>query len=188
MTASQLVEVLLEPDAPNASCIVEASVHPLLRGKVWRASFRDETGRQRWRSTGTTDRVLALARAKRWEREARHRRGAGPRPPRRALIRVIGGNGESAAGFTQKEVAIMMQISERAVRNIERRAFEKLRRNPVLRALWHEWNQGEIEEQIVRRSDWKLTPAEVTAVYALAQTPAEREVIRKVMALIGSTT
>jgi Sigma-70, region 4 len=80
MIAAQIVEILLEPDAPNASSIVEASVHPAHRGKVWRASFRDE-GRQRWRSTGTTDRKVALVLAKQWEEEARRKPCAGPRPP-----------------------------------------------------------------------------------------------------------
>ncbi len=189
MTASQLVEILLEPNAPKAGSIVEASVHPPHRGKVWRASFRDETGRPRWRSTGTTDRKAALALAKQWEEEARRMRGAGSHAPQKALIRVMGGSANADAGlFTQREVALLMRISERAVRNIERRAIEKLRRNPVLRRLWREWSRGEIEEASVSPNDWNLTHAEVAAVYGLAQTPAERQVIQKIMALVGSAT
>jgi hypothetical protein len=146
-------------------------------------------GGNRWRSTGTTDRKVALALAKQWEEEARRKGGAGPCSPQKALIRVTGGNGQAdPEPFTQREVAMIMQISERAVRNIERRAIAKLRQNPVLKALWREWNQGEIEEGFLSRGDWNLTPGEVAAVYDLAQTPAEREAIRKMMALIGSTT
>jgi DNA-binding CsgD family transcriptional regulator len=189
MTAIQFAEILLAPDAPNARCVIEASVHLPHRGKIWRASFRDETGRQRWRSTGTTDRSAALALAKQWEEEARRKRGPGLRPPEKALIRAVGGGSKAdTALFTQREVALIMKISERAVRNIERRAVAKLRRNPVLKALWREWSRGEIEEQLVATSHWKLTPPEIAAVYALAHTSMEREVIRKLMALIGSST
>jgi hypothetical protein len=187
--AAQIVEMLLESDLTKAKSIVEASVHPPHRGKVWRASYRDETGRQRWRSTGTADRKAALALAKEWEEEARRKRGAEPRPPQRALIRVMGGSGKADTElFTQREVAMLMKLSGRAIRNIERRAIAKLRANPILKALWREWNQGEIKEEFVPTNGWSLTPAEIACVYDLAQTPAEREVIRKVMALIGSST
>ncbi len=159
----------------------------LTEARSCKASFRDETGRQRWRSTGTTDRKAALALANQWEEEARRMRGAGPRAPQKALIRAMGGSGKADAGlFTQREVAMIMQISERAVRNIERRAIDKLRRNRILRKLWREWNQqGEIEEESLPPNDCKLTTAEVAAVYALAQTPEERQVVQKMMTLIG---
>jgi hypothetical protein len=188
MSARILVEILLRDCQSLARGLLEASVHPPLRGRIWRASFRDETGRQRWRSTGTTDRKAALALAHEWEEEAQSKRGAGPRPPQKALIRVMGGRGQADMDlFTQREVALIMKISERAVRNIERRAIAKLYRNPILRKLWREWSRGEIEEGSAPRSDWNLTPAEVASIYDLAQTSAERRVIRKVMALIGSS-
>jgi hypothetical protein len=137
--------------------------------------------------TGTTDRQAALALAQEWEREAA-RRGGGPRPPLKALVRIAGGSGPADIGFTQQEVALILRISERAVRTIERRAVEKLRRNPALRELWREWTQGEIEEEFVPTSDWNLVPAEIAAVYGLAQTTAERKVIQKVMALVPAAT
>jgi hypothetical protein len=146
-----------------------------------------------WKSTGLTDKSAALILAKEWEPAAGRQRGSArqipQKIPQKALIRVAGGSWKADTGlFTQREVALLMKISERAVRNIERRAIEKLRRNPVLRKFWREWNEGRIEEEIVPTRDWKLTPAEVAAVYDLAQTPAEREAIRNRMALIGSTT
>ena len=125
-----------------------------------------------------------MALAQEWERDA-ERRGGGPRPPLKALVRVARGSGQPDTGFTQQEVALILRISERAVRAIERRAVEKLRRNPALRALWREWSRGEIEEGY--RPQWRLSPSEIAALYGLAQTSAERRVIRKV-ALIGSTT
>jgi hypothetical protein len=127
-----------------------------------------------------------MALAREWEAEA-GQRGSGPRLPLKALVRVTGGKGQPNTGFTQQEVALILKISQRAVRNIERRAIDKLRRNPALKALWREWSQGEIEEGSRSGARWQLNQSEIAAVYDLAQTPAERQVIRKVMALIGST-
>jgi hypothetical protein len=126
-----------------------------------------------------------MALAQEWERDAK-RRGGGPRPPLKALVRVARGSGQPDTGFTQQEVALILRISQRAVRNIERRAIDKLRRNPALRALWREWSRGEIEEDSRSAARWQLNQSEIAVVYGLARTPAERRVIRKVMALIGS--
>jgi hypothetical protein len=54
--------------------------------------------------------------------------------------------------------------------------------------LWREWSRGEIDEQFVPGRDCTLTDAEVAALSGLAQTSAEREVVLKVMALIGRST
>jgi hypothetical protein len=125
-----------------------------------------------------------MALAQEWEREARRKHGSGPRPLPKALVRV--GSSHAATGFSQHDVALIMKISERAVRNIERRAIDKLRRNPALRELWREWSLSEIEEG--SGIQWRLSPSEIAALHGLAQTSAERRVVRKVMALIGSTT
>ena len=128
MSAEKLVQILLtDRRCPRARDLLEASVHRPRRGKTWIASFRD-AGRQRWRSTGTTDRQAALALAREWEAEA-GQRGSGPRLPLKALVRVTGGKGQPNTGFTQQEVALILRISERAVRAIERRAVEKLRQS-----------------------------------------------------------
>jgi hypothetical protein len=126
-----------------------------------------------------------MALAQEWERDA-ERHGGGPRLPLKALVRVAGGSGQPDTGLTQQEVSLILKISQRAVRNIERRAIDKLRRNPALRALWREWSRGEIEEVYGSATRWQLSRSEIAAVYRLAQTSAERQVVRKVMALIES--
>ena len=79
-----------------------------------------------------------------------------------------------------------MEISERAVREIERRAFDKLRRHPALRDFWREYQTGEIREAAVPiPSAWTLSRAEVAAVYALARTPDERRALGKLMTLVA---
>jgi hypothetical protein len=88
--------------------------------------------------------------------------------------------------LSQAEVAAFLHISERAVREIERRAFDKLRRHPGLRDFWRQWLVGEVEEAASQAlADWVLSRAEINAVCALAQTPAERQALRKLLALTG---
>jgi hypothetical protein len=185
MTIPELLEVLLEAEGPICmeALIDEASVHLPRRGSVWVASYRDENGVQRWRSTGQRDRVAAQTIAGKLEAEARRKRAAQAPRPAKPTIRVRAGSAEHALGFlSQKEVAIVMKISERAVRAIERRAFDKLRRHPALRQFWDEWQGGGIEEAGL---EWQLSPTETAALYALARTPEERQVLRKVMALMA---
>ena len=86
--------------------------------------------------------------------------------------------------MTQAEVAAFMHISERAVRDIERRAFDKIRRHAGLREFWREWLSGEVEESASQAlADCVLTREEITAVYALAQTPEERMALTKLLVL-----
>ena len=145
MSAIAIVEMLLDdPDVPSAKGLIEASVRRPARGKRWIASFRNQVGRQEWKSTGLTDKSAALILAKEWEAAERRKRGFVKNPPpQKALIRVTGGGKGDTGLFTQKEVAAILQVSERAVRAIERRAIEKLRRHPALRQLWREWATGE---------------------------------------------
>jgi hypothetical protein len=76
-------------------------------------------------------------------------------------------------------------MSERAVRETERRAFDKLRRHPALKIFWREWQTGEIKETTLRMSKpWTLSRGEVAAVYALAGTLVERQALRKLLALM----
>jgi hypothetical protein len=77
-------------------------------------------------------------------------------------------------------------FSERSVRELERREFEKLRRHPALKEFWHEWITGGVEEA-ASKSEWTLTRAEVAAVYALARTPAERHALTKLLALASAS-
>jgi hypothetical protein len=182
----EIVEMLIETDGPvDARSLVEVSVHLPSRGSRWVASFRDETGRQVWKTTGLRDREPALALSRRWEAEAKRKRAAQGAAPRKLTIRVRPGSAERQQGcLTQAEIAVVMRLSERAVRRIEKAAIEKLRNHPVLRDFWRQWQTGDIKETATRTaSQWTLSGAEIAAVYALAQTPAERRVLRKLVAL-----
>ena len=172
---------------PSARELIEASVHRPRRGKLYVASFRDETGRQRWRRTGLSDRKAALILAQELEDQARRRRGFSAKQPQKALVRARAGGGTGTEGlFTQKEVAALLRISERSVRNIERQAIQKLRRHPDLRAIWQEWVKEGIKEGVVPAANWELSPSEIAALYGLAQTPAERALLRRLLVWIGA--
>ena len=187
MNVVALVEILIESDKPaSARSLIEASVHRPKRGTRWMATFRDGSGRQLWQRTGLTDHRAALALAIEWEEEARRKRAAQDAPQKKPTIRVRRGSGKSEPGlFTQREVAAFLQISERAVREIERRAIDKLRRHPALRRLWREWQTGEVEKATALANRLQLSRTEVAAVYGLAQTPAERELLRKLFVYAG---
>ena len=189
MEPREIVRILIETDSPvSARRLVEVSVHLPRRGTRWVAAFRDITGRQIWRSTGLRDREPAMALAKQWEADARRKRSVQGSEPTKLTVRVRPGSAEKELGcLTQKEVAAILKTSERAVREIERRAFDKLRRHPALKKLWHELQTGEIKEaaSLAPRA-WALSRAEVAAVYALARTPVEGQALGRLLALIAS--
>lgn len=186
MGPREIVEILIQTDGPVcARRLVEVSVHLPRRGTRWVATFRDGTGRQVWKSTGLREREPALALAKEWEADAKRKRSVQGAVPTRLTIRVRPGSAEKELGcLSQREVAAILRMSERAVREIERRAFDKLRRHPGLKDFWREWQMGEIKETALRVSkQWTLSRAEVAAVYALAGTTVERQALRKLLAL-----
>jgi len=189
MEPKEIVEILIQTDAPvSARRLIEVSVHLPRRGTKWVAAFRDAEGRQIWRTTGLSEREPALALAKEWEADVKRKRAAQGAVPTRLTIRVRPDSAEKELGcLSQKEVAAILRMSERAVREVERRAFEKLRRHPALKDFWREWQTGEIKETSLRPAKhWMLSRAEVAAVYALAETPAERQALRKLLALTQS--
>jgi Sigma-70, region 4 len=186
MGPHEIVEILIQTDGPvSARHLVEVSVHLPRRGTRWVAAFRDGTGRQVWRSTGLREREPALALGKRWEADAERKRAAQGAVPTKLTIRVRPGSADKELGcLSQKEVAAILRMSERAVREVERRAFEKLRRHPALKDFWREWTTGQIKETSLRPTkQWTLSRAEVAAVYALAGTTVERQALRKLLAL-----
>lgn len=186
MGPHEIVEILIQTDGPvSARRLVEVSVHLPRRGNRWVASFRDERGHHIWRSTGLREREPALALGKRWEADAKRKRAAQGAAPTKLTIRVRPGSAEKGLGcLSQKEVAAILRMPERAVREIERRAFDKLRRHPALKNLWREWQTGQIKETALRASkQWALNRAEVAAVYAMARTTVERQALRKLLAL-----
>jgi hypothetical protein len=181
MEPHDIVEILIKTDRPvSARILFDASVHLPHRGTRWIASFRGETGKV-WRSTGLRDRELALVMANAWEADARRRQAARPPALRKPTMRIRPGSGEREMGLlSQAEVAAILRISERAVREIERQAFDKLRQHPALRDFWHEYQTGEIREAAVSTpSAWALSRDEIAAVYALARTPEERQALEK---------
>jgi hypothetical protein len=183
MGPEEIVSLLIESDGPvNIIALIEASVHKPARGKVYVASYTSAKGGQEWRTTGLTDREAAMALAKEWEAREKMKRAARPAPPPRPRMRV-GWREQEHGLLTQKEVAAIMHISERSVRVIERRAFEKIRRHAALKEFWREWQAGEMKEAALPVTEWALTRAEIAAVWALAKTPEERQVLRKVLAL-----
>jgi hypothetical protein len=81
--------------------------------------------------------------------------------------------------LTQREVAVLMDLSERAVREIEHRAVQKLRNDPRLREVWRQYLAGELDEE-----QSTLTREEIKALFNLAVTQEEWRVIEKVLRLI----
>jgi hypothetical protein len=165
LVVAQLLELHLGP-------ITEATVRLPPRSRRWLAIFTGPDGRQIARSTGLTNREQALVLARSWEASARIKRIRRTRPP--IPLR-------NAGLLTQAQVGAILRISERAVREIEKRAIAKLRRHPLLRQIWTEFSahHPDLEESIV------LTPGEVTALLALAQTPFEIQAIKAVLGVLG---
>jgi DNA-directed RNA polymerase sigma subunit (sigma70/sigma32) len=178
--AQRLVQTLLGEEPVTESCLSEASVHRSTRSQVWVAVFTRPTGGQEWRTTGLTSRDQALRVARKWEAEARAERAKLGRTTRKPVWRVR----RTQPGFrppllTQREVAQLLHMSERAVREIEHRALQKLRRHPLLREIWQKYLVGELDED-----QTILSQDEVEALFNLARTPEEQHLVRKVLALI----
>jgi hypothetical protein len=186
MRPNELIEILIQADGPVCvRSLIESSVHLPNRSSRWVAAYRDENGQPVWRATGARDKKTAMAKARQWEEEARRKREAQPAVPRKPTIRVRPGSAERELGFlSQREVALILKISVRSVRAIEKRAFYKLEHHPALRDFWREYTSGEVVEAASPDPrDWALSQAEVAAVYALARTPAERQALAKLLAL-----
>jgi len=135
MNATEVVDQLLGSENQR---LVEASVHLPPRGTKWLAVFTGpEPGKQIWRSTGLTNREAALMVAQKWEQEARDER---KRITNKHLKKRSSRVRQEIAGLmTQKEVAAVLGMSERGVREVERRAFAKLRRDASLQRLWNQY-------------------------------------------------
>lgn len=174
-----IVEVLLGDELLTYLTISEATVHLPKRSRVWQAVFTGPEGGQVWRSTGLTNQEQALLVAKKWERESRAERAK--LGPRRPAIRVRRTTPLTGTGpLTQREVAVLLNISERAVKAIERRAIQKLCNHPVLRKVWRQFLSGELDEDHLI-----LTSEEFQALFHLARTMEERLILQKVLHLIG---
>ena len=179
MKAAQIISAMLGDEDWLQRMLAEASVHRPARGQKWIAYFAGASGRQQSKSTGSEDYAVALAIAKQWEAAARAQRALADKtgqPPRPRLRNRTGGAG---VGLTQLEVALVLRMSERAVRDIEKRALRKLAQHPQLRALWRGYFGGELSEE-----RYQLSAAEVEALWGLVRTRAELETIRKVLEIV----
>ena len=178
MDAQTVVAHLLDQNPP---ILAEASVHLPRRGTRWVAVFTGtEPGKQIWRSTGLTDRVAALALARKWEAQARRHRlaqGTRQRPAAVRVRRASSGTNQPGA-LTQKEVAALLGMSERGVRNVEKRALAKLRQHPALRSLWSQI-KGETSESATA---W--TAKEVAVLFALGDASNERQALKRLFGLM----
>jgi hypothetical protein len=185
MTIDELIRAIIESDPPiSARRLIEASVHLPRRGRRWVAAFRDAYGRPMWLTTGLEDREAALAVANELESTYRRKQAAESYLQSKPKIRVRRGTREKEHGcLTQAEVASILRISERAVREIEHRAIEKLRKHPALRAFWRQWLSGEIDES--NPPERELTPAEIRALFALARSTFEGCALMKLLSLVG---
>jgi hypothetical protein len=179
MSAEEIVKILLEEVEPELrNPIREATVHLTPRSRVWVATFSgSEPGKQVWKSTGLADRSQALLLAKKWEAEARQQRATW-RGFKKPSIRIR--HPSASGGLSQKEVAMLLKMSERGVREVERRAFKKLSQHPILKEIWRQYLAGDLDEQAPQ----PLTLAEIQSLFDLARTPDEQAVIRKVLRLI----
>jgi hypothetical protein len=174
--AREIIEGVVDT---QPAALPEAIVRRPPRSRDFVAVFSGpEPGQQIGRSTGLTDYRAALALAREWEGQARREREAS-----RAAGAVTPVTGTLSLGLTQREVARLLDISERAVRNIERRAITKLRRHPLLKRIWREYS----ESRSWPETYGPLTPQEVEALLGLATTWFERRVLWKVLDLIGQT-
>ncbi len=179
MTPSQIVSVLLGGDHWVQQMLGEASVHRPRGGRVWVASYTSPDSGQTWKSTGTDDRAAALVVAKELEATARAQRAQSGRTGNKPRIRARPSPGSAGGGLTQREVALVLRISERAVRAIEKRALRKLAEHPQLRDIWRQFLAGELTEQAHR-----LSAPEIQALLGLARSRAERETILKVLKMV----
>ena len=134
-TAMTIVRTLLDDLPPAKALVCGASVHLPRSGSIWVASFTGPSGGQVWKSTGLTDQDQALVLARRWEAEARAQRLKLGRPARKPTLRVRRDSpGAVRSGLlTQKQVALLLNMSERGVREVERRIKEAT--FPVLKTI-----------------------------------------------------
>lgn len=185
-TAIDIIDTLLHADTPStARALIEASVRRPPRGSVYVATYTGPEGGQVRRSTGLRDREQALELARRWEAEARAERLSrmsalkGGKPGAERKERHPG-------GLTQKEIAELMNMSERAVRETERRAFQKLRKHPALRDFWREFTGGEVEEDISGTEKVEeLTFGDLAVLWSMARTAGERIALKKALDVVG---
>ena len=176
--ALKIIQFVLSDDPVTRISISEARVYRPSRSRIWQATYTGAEGGQVWRSTGLTNKRQALLVAKRWEAESRAQRGKTGKSTIKPIVRVRG----SEPGLSQREVGLLLNLSERAVSQIERRALRKLFAHPGLRQAWYQYLAGELEEEVALA----LTPQEVQALFKLTYTMQERLVLKGILTRVQS--
>jgi hypothetical protein len=87
-------------------------------------------------------------------------------------------------GLSQAEVAVILGLSERGVRNIARRAFRKRKNHPVLREIWAQLESVPTSHHV--QDSTELTDEEVDAWFGLVQGPLEGRALVKILTAIQS--
>jgi hypothetical protein len=159
--------------------VAEATVRLPPRSGVWVGVFTGpQPNQQIARSTGLRDREAALALTRRWEAQAMRQRRTGPdQPPPTRLGRL--------PGLTQREVAAILGLSERAIRSIERRAFRKLKNHAVLREIWAQLESA--PTSLHAEDSTELTDEEVDALFGLVQSPLEGRALAKILTAVWTS-
>jgi hypothetical protein len=196
--AADIVALLLYQEGSwSVRQLIEASVRLPERGSIWIATFTgSKPGTQEWRTTGLRDYYAALELAQRWEREAKKEREARKSLAKPPVHRVAGGTttspGESPENIvrplSQLEVARILKMSERAVRQTEKRALAKLRANPTFRKFVEEYFGRCLGEHLppmpMPVAAVALNPSDIQALLGLARNEFERGLMLRVLRLI----
>jgi hypothetical protein len=172
-------EIIERVVASQPATLPEATIRRPPRSGVFVAIFTGpEPGQQIAKSTGLKDYKAAMALAKQWEEEARRAREA-----RKAERQGSGSRRGMACGLSQAEVGALMDISERGVRAIERRAIAKLKRHPMIRAIWKEYTESRLSVTDEPAAG-TLTSEEGAALLRLARTAFEFRTLQKILARV----
>ena len=131
-------------------------------------------------ASGVDNRDQALLLAKEWEAQAREHRASLCHTPGKLIlcIRRLASSARSGS-LSQQEVALLLSMSVRRMREVQRRAFAKLRNHPLLRHVWLQFFTGDLDER-----QPALTSEEADALSKMGRTPEERRLMRKVRALM----
>ncbi len=176
-----LAYLLLEMEPSLRMVLLEATVHRSCRSKIFVATFTGPKGGQVWRTTGSTDYKEAMKLARAWEAQARAERvKRGLLRHRYPGTRVRASRDRIRPGRPQEEVAKVLRLSVRTVREIERCALAKLRQHPLIKQLFKDYQGGGLEEHNAAALDSE----EIAALFDLAATADELKAVELVVAYI----
>ena len=131
-------------------------------------------------ASGMDIRDQDLRLAKEWEAQAREYRASLGQTPGKIILRARRSASSARSGpLSQREVGLLLIMSVRRMREVQRRAFAKLRSHPLLQQGWAQFSTGDLDER-----QPALTSEESEALFEMARTPEERRLMREVLALM----